>query len=218
MPSPAVRRGTTAQASSTLVVEAGPITRPKFHPRNVREHDEANLQAIMRSLEAFGQRTPIVLNAKDLVLKGNGTLEAALRLGWKEVQWVRVTHLSPQQELAYMLADNKTTDLSEFNFEGVAGLLRELAPFGGLEATGFADFEVRPLLAGVFTPEDPGAEPEGGHTGLRLAFTVDDAKLVERAVALFNARSNGAGELAAPAVVVALCKEYLRAQVVRKKG
>ena len=57
-------------------------------PENARLHPDANLTQIRKSLERFGQRKPIVVSEQDkIILAGNGTFRAAIKLGWTEI-WV----------------------------------------------------------------------------------------------------------------------------------
>lgn len=202
-----------ATGSTKLSVESVATTILQYHPKNVRLHDERNIQAIARSLETYGQRTPIVINASNHVLKGNGTLEAALRLGWESIEVVQVTHLSPEEELAYMLVDNKTGDLSEFDLEGLASAFHELESMGfELDATGFSDFEYQPLMSADFTPPDPGAEPKNTS---RLVFTEEDFATLEKAGNLWN--SVNGEELRLADCLVSIASSYIRQNRVKVK-
>jgi hypothetical protein len=101
----------------------------------------------MKSMEAFGQQKPIVVGDNNFVVAGNGFLEAAKRMGWKRIQIVR-TELSSEDELRYMIADNKTSDLSEFDFNLLAGIVSELDGQGvDLSPTGFTRTELEPLIS-----------------------------------------------------------------------
>ena len=83
-------------------------------PNNARKHDEKNLKAIKGSLKKFGLQKPIVIDLKDIVIAGNGTLEAARQLGWDEINCV-VTELDNFNATAFAIADNRTSDLSTFD-------------------------------------------------------------------------------------------------------
>jgi ParB-like chromosome segregation protein Spo0J len=83
-------------------------------PNNARKHDEKNLKAIKGSLKKFGLQKPIVIDLKDIVIAGNGTLEAARQLGWTEIDCV-VTELDNFNATAFAIADNRTSDLSTFD-------------------------------------------------------------------------------------------------------
>jgi len=94
-------------------------------PANARKHDERNLKAIIDSLRAFGQQKPIVVDRRGVVIAGNGTLEAARRLGWDEIAIVR-TDLDPTQATAYGIADNRTAELAEWDSEVLTSLMDSL--------------------------------------------------------------------------------------------
>jgi DNA modification methylase len=94
-------------------------------PANARKHGERNLSSIIDSLRAFGQQKPIVVDRRGVVVAGNGTLEAAKRLGWEEIAVVR-TELDPTQATAFGIADNRTAELAEWDEDVLVSLLDSL--------------------------------------------------------------------------------------------
>ena len=90
------------------------VTSLSFDPANARKHSEANIDAIKGSLRKFGQQKPIVVGKNNVVLAGNGTLQAAIALGWKQIDIVR-TDLSGPEAMAYALSDNRTAELAEWD-------------------------------------------------------------------------------------------------------
>lgn len=115
-------------------------------PNNARKHGDADLETLARSLDTFGQQTPIVIDATDTVVKGNGTLMAAMKLGWAEIQCIQ-TSLTGEELKAYAIADNQTGLLSEWDEERLAEQLHELQEDPELlEATGFSGQELDDLL------------------------------------------------------------------------
>jgi DNA modification methylase len=106
-------------------------------PNNARKHDQKNLEAIVGSLKAFGQRKPIVVSSDGVVVAGNGTIEAAKRLGWDKIDVVRVPEdWTADQIKAFALADNRTAELASWNGEVLTAQLRELE-FAGFEVAEF---------------------------------------------------------------------------------
>jgi len=85
-------------------------------PANMRTHPEANILAIMASLRRWGQQKPIVIDAANVVRCGNGTLEAARRLGWDSIDCI-VSDLSGAELQAFAIADNRTAELAEWSAE-----------------------------------------------------------------------------------------------------
>ena len=108
-------------------------------PENARQHDDKNLKAIQGSLKAFGQRKPIVITEDGVIVAGNGTVEAAKRLGWTEIEAVRVPgDWTPEQTKAFALADNKTAELAKWDVKVLnAQLLEFVEAEFDIEALGF---------------------------------------------------------------------------------
>lgn len=100
-------------------------------PKNARKHDDKNLDAIKGSLTQFGQRKPIVISQDNVIVAGNGTVEAAKRLGWTEIEAVRVpSNWSADQIKAFALADNRTAELAVWDELVMASQLLELQEAG----------------------------------------------------------------------------------------
>lgn len=113
-----------------LRIEYLPVDALKPYERNARKHAEADVEAIMRSIEEFGFDDPIGIWGKDnLIVEGHGRLEAAKQLAMETVPVIRLDHLTDEQRRAYALAHNKTAELSGWDF---AKLEEELADLDGL--------------------------------------------------------------------------------------
>jgi hypothetical protein len=124
-----------------MKLETLPIRELTLDPNNARKHDADNLRILAESLKKFGQRKPIVINQAGQVVAGNGTLEAAKKLGWTKIEAVRVPEdWSPEMVRAFAIADNRTAELSEFDRVVLTEQLVELkeADFD-LQALGFTE-------------------------------------------------------------------------------
>lgn len=150
-----------AEALRALAVPVGDV-----YPdaENVRAgHDVERLAA---SLQAYGQRRPLVVNRRDgRIEAGNGVYEAALSLGWSHVAVVYVDD-DPASAVGYSIADNRLGELSGWDVDRLA------AAVSGLEAfTGFTAAELDDLLpfrlTGRAAQADPGAREEQGAEFLR---------------------------------------------------
>jgi hypothetical protein len=94
--------------------------------QNARKHSNRNLDAIKASLSKFGQRKPIVVH-NNIVIAGNGTLEAAKSLGWTEIEVsVCPSDWDTDTAKAYALADNRSAELAEWGEDVLAAQLAEL--------------------------------------------------------------------------------------------
>lgn len=106
-------------------------------PKNARKHSQKNLDAIAASLRKFGQRKPIVISNKGVILAGNGTVEAAKALGWDHIDVaVAPSDWDENTAKAYALADNRTAELADWDQIVLAETLLELAD---------ADFNIEEL-------------------------------------------------------------------------
>lgn len=112
-------------------------------PANLRLHPEKNLSAIKASLRRFGQQKPIVVDASNVVRAGNGTLAAAIELGWTEIDIVR-SSLTGVDAVAYAIADNRTAELAEWDEATLKSVLTNL-PDGYSEELGFDDSDIELL-------------------------------------------------------------------------
>ncbi|HUB27553.1 MAG TPA: ParB N-terminal domain-containing protein [Tepidisphaeraceae bacterium] len=129
-----------------MTIETISIDSLSNDPANARIHSPRNLDAIKASLKRFGQQKPIVVDQNGIVRAGNGTLAAAKSLGWKQINIIR-TVLSGSEATAYAIADNRTSDLSEWDDEALARQLDALRIDGiDLSDIGFDDREVSKLL------------------------------------------------------------------------
>jgi DNA modification methylase len=115
------------------------------------------IDKIAASLEQYGQRKPIVVNASEAnkVEAGNGTLQAAKQLGWTHIAAVTVED-DALTAVGYGIADNRLSELSEWDDETLATLLQSL----DLDdvVTGFDDSDLADLLAEI----GQGLEQEAG--------------------------------------------------------
>jgi ParB-like chromosome segregation protein Spo0J len=106
-----------------------------------------DVEAIARSLAAFGQRKPVVARRDGTVIAGNHTLLAARSLDWPEVAVVRVDD-DDTTAGAYALADNRTAELGTYDDRALAALIAEVhdADAEMLAATGWSGDDLQDLL------------------------------------------------------------------------
>jgi hypothetical protein len=125
--------------SDALKIEKVKCNSLEVDPKNARKHSERNINVIASSLESFGQRRPLVIWG-NTVIAGNGTLEAAKGLGWTDVFITRVpSDWTEDQARAYALADNRSSELGDWDSELLASQLIALADTGfEIEDIGFS--------------------------------------------------------------------------------
>lgn len=137
----------------------------KFDKRNARKHDKKNIKAIKDSLLKFGQQKPIVVMKDGTVIAGNGTLQAAIELGWDTID-VHWTTLKKDEAIAYGLADNRSAELAAWDDSNLKELLTELSASGwDLEGLGWGDEDLGDILdkTNVDGLTDPDSLPDTEH-------------------------------------------------------
>jgi len=133
------------------------------YPQNPRDNERA-IAAVAASIEAFGFRQPIVVDADRVIVVGDTRWRASQRLGLARVPVHIATDLTPDQARAYRIADNKTNELAAWNLELLAGELREMGDAVDWRLFGFQEKDLAQLLDVSLTPGmvDPDNVPEPG--------------------------------------------------------
>jgi DNA modification methylase len=145
------------------------IGRVKPYERNPRKNENA-IDAVAASINEFGFRVPIVVDADGVVIAGHTRLKAAEKLGLAKVPVHVAKELSPEQVRALRIADNKTAELSQWDMELLPLELAELkAADFDLSLLGFSMDDVAAMLApagteGLTDPDDVPAPPDAATT------------------------------------------------------
>ena len=138
----------------------------KPYKNNPRLNDDA-VEAVAASIKEFGFRQPIVVDDDGVIICGHTRYKAAQHLKLEKVPVHVAKDLSPGQVKAYRLADNRTAELAEWDYEQLKIELGDLqsADFD-LGMLAFDDEELNHLLNGdndaVVTEgmTDPDSVPE----------------------------------------------------------
>jgi DNA modification methylase len=146
-----------------------PIAELKLDPANPRFHSRKQLRQIARSIEAFGFNVPVLVDARLKVIAGHGRILAAKELGMSEVPTIALEHLTDAQARAFMIADNRLCENSEWDDRLLAESLKQLAEVNldfDIETTGFEIGEIDVRIESLNQPvpaEDPADRvPEPG--------------------------------------------------------
>lgn len=100
------------QVSERLVQEIIP------YENNPRNNDEA-VEKVAESIKEFGFKQPIVVDKDGVIIVGHTRLKAAKKLGLETVPVVVAEDLTEEQAKAYRLADNKTNEFAEWDFDAL---------------------------------------------------------------------------------------------------
>tara|TARA_R100000654_G_scaffold58856_1_gene85552 strand:- start:859 stop:2064 length:1206 start_codon:yes stop_codon:yes gene_type:complete len=122
--------------------------------KNARKRTDRSSKLIAESLSKFGAARSIVIDENNRILAGNGTIAGAKAAGiknlkiietdGKEIIAVKRTGLSEDEKIGLALADNRTSDLSEWD----VNMLEELSKEHDLEPW-FDNDDLKELLGEV---------------------------------------------------------------------
>lgn len=96
------------------------------YENNARTHSNEQIEAICNSIREFGFINPVIIDENNMILVGHGRIEAAKVIGIEEAPYRRVENLTEDQKRAYILADNKLSDLGGWDEELLAQELENI--------------------------------------------------------------------------------------------
>lgn len=112
---------------------------------NARSHSDDSVSALMGTLSAFGQYSPLVVRRSDnTVLAGNGTLEAMRRLGWMEADVVFVDLDTKMSDILSVI-DNRSSETSFFDSAEIERIFYE-TDSSLLKECGFSDDDIKKAM------------------------------------------------------------------------
>lgn len=101
------------------------------YANNAKKHSDEQVSQIAGSIKEFGFNNPILIDNDNGIIAGHGRVLAAKKLGMTLVPVIRITHLTDAQRRAYILADNRLTELGGgWNEELLKAELERLAEEG----------------------------------------------------------------------------------------
>ena len=140
--------------------------------RNVKDHD---IGAIHESMNRFGFTSPLLMNeATQKLVAGHGRVEALRQkkqfgeeppknIEVNDKDWlvpiIRGVYFDNEEEAqAYLLADNRLTELGGWNTTALVEELQKLAESSSLEGTGFDDADLNALMEEYESNSEDGSD------------------------------------------------------------
>ncbi|MDO4896346.1 MAG: ParB/Srx family N-terminal domain-containing protein [Moraxella sp.] len=98
----------------------------KPHPSNSKKHPKKQVEAIADSIQRYGFNIPIVVR-NGYILAGHGRVEASKILRLNVVPCIVLDHLTDEEARAFIIADNRTSELGEWDKDKLYHELKELS-------------------------------------------------------------------------------------------
>jgi len=109
---------------------------------NAKIHTPEQIDQIAVSIREFGFNDPIAIDGDNIIIEGHGRLYAARKLGMDTVPVIDLSHLTPEQRRAYIIAHNKLTMNTGFDPDRLASELAQICiemPDLDMESLGMLD-------------------------------------------------------------------------------
>lgn len=160
------------------------ITRVKIadltpYEKNARVHTDEQVDQIAASIKEFGFLNPILIDKDGNIIAGHGRVMAAERLGMEDVPALYIEGLTEAQRRAYILADNRLTELGGWD---VATLKEEL------QALDLDGFDIELTGFSLEKKAGPAADQEKAKTTLRERFIIPPFSVLDARQAVWQQR------------------------------
>lgn len=138
-----------------MKIEKVNIDSIKVYPNNAKIHTAEQIEEIKKSIQEFGNNDPIAIDENGFIIEGEGRYLAQKDMGIKELEVIRLTHLSEEQKVAYMLVHNKLTMNTGFDIDL---LEEELAKISNIDMSEF-EFDIKELEEELAAEENKANAP-----------------------------------------------------------
>jgi len=128
-------------------------------PGNPRIHSDKQLAKLKASIRKFGYTVPTLTDEEDVILRGHGCTQAAKELGLATIPTRVISGLTKAQKRAYVIADNKLSELSRWDENLLKTEIEILMKQDfEIETTGFSTAEIDIMFDGA--AQSPGSDPD----------------------------------------------------------
>ena len=139
---------------NTIEIVHLPIGKVKPAPNHARTHNRKQRRKLAALLRKFGQVTPILVDAENVIIDGHAVHAGLIELGYDEIAAVVVYNRDPNEIRALRLALNRVPQGAGWNDAVLGDELRALLDLGfEMELTGFDAVEIDMALS----IDEPGA-------------------------------------------------------------
>lgn len=173
-----------SELKGAQAVEWWPVDRLLPSARNARKHGARQIELIGDSIRRFGFNVPVLATAAGEIIAGHGRVLGARHISWPRVPVIVCDHMSDAERRAFMLADNKLAELSDWDLDVLSSELQDLEGLGVyVGGLGFNLAELEQQIAKLTAPDAsapaaPGATPAPAAPGEPPApATLFDAEL-----------------------------------------
>lgn len=146
------------QSPATVIqVEIASLSAYRGH---ARKHPRHKLDLLKKSILESDLLVPPIINGSNVILSGHLRVKAFDKLGFLTIPCMRVTHLTPQQEAAFVIAANRMPEVGDWDrtiLKQEMQILTDLSCEFDADITGFEMPEIDLILQteDTFDPDEP---------------------------------------------------------------
>jgi hypothetical protein len=133
------------------------------YENNSRIHSNSQISGIADSITEFGFVKPVIVDENKMILAGHGAWLAAIDLEMPQIPIRQIEGLTHDQKKAYVIADNRLSELSKWDWELLTSELVDLQS---------ADFDLAPVGFGDFGSEG------NTHSRMGAKVTIGDGRFL----------------------------------------
>lgn len=151
----------------------------KPYEKNPRRNDRA-VDAVAKSIEQFGFKVPIVIDADNVIVCGHTRYKAAQKLHLESVPCIVANDLTPEQVRAFRLIDNKTGEIATWDFEKLTTELSSLTAELADEFSFDLPTQDESISSVTELPSSP--KQASDFESIKFSFTREQKKIVDEAI------------------------------------
>lgn len=107
------------------------------YEKNPRKNDGA-VDQVAASIKDFGFKVPLIIDKDGVIVCGHTRYKAAKKMGLNEVPCLRADNLTDEQIRAYRIIDNKSQEVSGWNYEKLDAELEKIMDAVDMSQYGFS--------------------------------------------------------------------------------
>ena len=111
------------------------------YENNAKKHSGQQIDLVAKSIIEFGFINPVIIDDSGTIIAGHCRVESAKKIGLEKIPTLKVSHLTEAQKKAYIIADNRLSEIGSFWDNDVLNIeLSDISESGiQIELTGFTE-------------------------------------------------------------------------------
>ena len=127
---------------NNITIEHVNVNDIKEYGNNPRLNDDS-VDKVAKSISEYGFVVPMVVDDNNIIVTGHTRFKAAKQLSMSEIPCIRASHLTDNQVNAFRVADNKLSELSDWDIDKLTTEITTLMDVGvDIIDLGFSQSEI----------------------------------------------------------------------------